>query len=522
MSPSFHKSTQRLALAIIVAAPVLASAACAAPDASTEELGSNQSDLMIRINPGGGATLPPLKIGPGLAPPVTLPAYWDTGARTATSIGMGWYEPGGNPQTLVYRQRYDLDGNAVGGETLIKTFNGLPAGNADFTDSAATSDDQTGPDTDRMSCYRVVEKSGECGPSPAGATCVSTPLACAFTRGATPHSVGRVQLRIKASTVATAAAPGDHMQVRLQSPYYPYARTPSPRNNNTWLDSTQVDFVAGSNFAYDLRLANISDIADITQITVATPDGDGFCINELELLVDDTRAFFKSFGSNGVDCQWAYKSDQAGGSQVSIGFAELRRSADWQGYNPPNLGIGNQYASFVGYRGPEMIQYLDSVFGDALRNPANGHGDGAGFRDTHWTTTLAADRRHLHVAQHVVAQDFGWQGSVAADPTFDLVIHNDATCGFKHWCIAVENVDANSSFSGWSSLIPLIGAGIQAEVNSEANGEMQKAMTSMGANALNDPPAGFEYCFVTGHGVETPFSSQGFGAGSLTLCFQND
>lgn len=163
-------------------------------------------------------------------------------------------------------------------------------------------------------------------------------------------------------------------------------------------------------------------------------------------------AWLTSFGGNGVDCQWAYKSGEAGGSQVSISFGELRRSPDWQGYNPPNLGIGDRYASFVGYRAPELVQYLDAVFGDALRNPANGRGGGAGF-------------------------------------------------------------------SGWSSLIPLIGAGIQIAVNSEADGEMQKAMTSMGANALNDPPANFEYCFLTGQGVETPFSSQGFGAGSLTLCF---
>jgi len=322
------------------------------------------------------------------------------------------------------------------------------------------------------------------------------------------------------SSASTAAAPGDHVQVRLQSPYYPYALMPIPRNNNTWLDSTQHDFVSSSNITYDLKTSNITDLSDITQITVATPSDDGLCINELELLVDNTRAFFKSFGSNGVDCQWAWKSDQIGGSLVTVPFGELRRDPTWQNWHPPNLSPQpGGYASFAGYRKDELISYLDSVFGDALRNPANGRGDDAGFRDTHWTTTQWIDSLKIHVIQHVIAQDLGWQGDVAADPSYDLVIHNDATCGTKHWCIAVENVEANSSFSGWSSLIPIIGAAIQIAVNSEADGQMQTAMTAMGGSALNDPPSGFEYCFPS-RIQDQPFGSQGFEVpGSLTLCW---
>lgn len=524
----FRSLTQRLALAVVAIAPALASAACAAPAADAdadaradagpaEQLATGESELRPRLdlNP---LTVPVFELGE--EPLVKLPAYWDAYSRTSTTIGVGWYEPGGNPQTLLYRQRYDLDGQPVGPETLIKSFTGLPKGNAGFTDSPETSADGAGPETDRLTCYRLVEKSGLfCGRSREGENCVSTQRACAYTQAATPHKVGRVQLRIKTSSAATAAAPGNHVEVRLQSKYFPYALMPIPRKNSTWLDSTLYDFTSGSDITYDLKLGGISDLSDITQITVATPDDDGFCINELELLVDNTRAFFKSFGEDGVGCEWAHKSGEIGGSVVSIPFAELRRSPDWQGFNPPNLGIGSTYASFVGYRAPELIAQLDAVFGDALRNPANGRGDDAGFLNTNWTTTSVDNRRKLHVVQHVIAQDLGWQGNVAADPSYDLVIHHDATCGTKNWCIRVENVEANSSFSGWSSLIPLIGAGIQIAVNSEADGEMQKAMTAMGGSSLNDPPSGLEYCFLTGVGVESPFKSHGFGAGSLTLCF---
>jgi len=522
--------SQRLALAVVAIAPALASAACAAPaedadaDASAradagpaEQLATSESELRPRLNLNP-MTAPLLRFEE--APLVYAPAYWDAGTRTATTIGVGWYEPGGNAQTAIYRQRYDLDGVPVGPETLIKTFYGLPKGSTGFTDSPETSDDGAGPETDRLTCYRLVERAGAACGQNRQKDCISTQLACAYTQAATPHTVGRVQLRIKTSTAATAAAPGDHVEVRLQSKFFPYALMPIPRKNSTWLDSTQYDFTSGSDITYDLKLGGISDLSDITQITVATPNDDGLCINELELLVDNTRAFFKSFGADGVTCEWAHKSGEIGGSQVSIQFGELRRSPDWQGFNPPNLSpFSDRYASFVGYRAPELIAQLDAVFGDALRNPANGRGDDAGFQNTHWTTTRADSRRKLHVVQHVIAQDLGWQGNVAADPSYDLVIHHDASCGNKSWCIRVENVEANSSFSGWSSLIPLIGAGIQIAVNSEADGEMQKAMTAMGGSSLNDPPNGLEYCFITGRGVESPFTSLGFGAGSLTLCF---
>lgn len=396
----------------------------------------------------------------------------------------------------------------------MKTLAGLPAGPASFVDSAETSDDHTAPDADRKVCYLLQEKNGECGPSPGGETCIYSGVECVYTRAVTPHPVGRVQLRIKMSSAATAAAPGDHVEVRLQSPFYPYASLPRPRGNSTWVDSSGADFTSGFEHTYDLNLKEISDLSDINQITIATPDEDWLCINELELIADNTTAFRKSFGA---DCIGAWNSDALDGSVASISFAELRRSPEWQAFNPPNLfQFGSTPHTFVGYRADELIAMLDAKWGHELRNPANDHGADAGLRSQP-TTTQRINIRRLRVRGHVIAQDWGGNGNVAADPEYDLVIHNDASCAPKEWCVSVEAIEGNSSSSGWWAIIPGLGALIQAGINSSANGEIANALRAMGGSSVDAPPAGTEYCFPTETERSAVFS-QGFGTGSFTLC----
>jgi hypothetical protein len=321
------------------------------------------------------------------------------------------------------------------------------------------------------------------------------------------------------SSAATAAAPNDHVEVRLQSPFYPYASLPRPRGNSTWIDSTGSDFTSGFEHTYDLNLKEVSDLSDINQITIATTDEDWLCINELELLADNTTVFRKSFGADGVGCIGAWNSDDLlNGTVASIGFAELRRSADWQAFNPPNLTpfIATPH-TFVGYRADELIAMLDSKWGHELRNPANDHGPGAGLRNMP-TTTQRIDIRRMRVRSHVIAQDWEGNGNVAADPEYDLVIHNDASCAPKEWCVSVEAIDGNSSSSGWWAIFPVLGSLIQAGINSSANGEIANALRAMGGSSVDAPPAGTEYCFPTEIGERSFFLNLGFGTGSFTLC----
>jgi hypothetical protein len=467
------------------------------------------------IQTGGTAT------GEIWAPVVTPPGHVVINGRTSSSVGLGWYEVAQNDFTLIYRQPYNNDGYPVGAFTLIKTLSNLTPGPHSFIDSADTTDDQSSPNADQLYCYFIKERHGpSCSHTVGGYSCASSPTVCAYTQAATPKSVGRAQLRIKASTASTADAQNNRIQVRLQSPYVPFGDTPYPRQNSSWIDSTNVDFTAGSNYTYDLLLGGISDKSDITQIAIASPDSDGFCVNEVELLVDNTRAFFKSFGANGVDCQWIYRSGSFDGKQLSIRFGELRQSSDWINFNPPNLGQSfGTVASFVGYRPPEFIAMLDSVLANRLKDPANNHGEGTGFRDSNSTVTTRTNRRTMHVVQHITAKDFGWIGDVAANPAYDLVIHNGATCAPKNWCVTVENLEPGASSLGWWNLFPVVGIAISAAINSSANGQMKKAMSSMGGNSLDDPPAGTEYCFPNATNERSLFYSQGFDDGSFTLCF---
>lgn len=273
-----------------------------------------------------------------------------------------------------------------------------------------------------------------------------------------------------------------------------------------------------------LALGRGLGLSDITMITIATPDGDDLCISEIELLADNTSAFSKSFGSG---CAVTVHSDDAlNGKVVNVPFGELRRSASWQNFHPPSVSPNSTYASFGGFRGPEMISYLDAVMADQLKNPANKRGTDAGLIDGYPTTSTWINRHTLRVNQHIVAQDEGWNGDISADTTFDLVIHrNDGVCGSAmQSCIKVENVHASSSFSGWSSFIPVIGIGIAAVVDNVASGEIQNALAAMGATSIGAPPTGYDFCFVSGAPgvVETPFAGKGFGAGSMTLCFLNE
>ena len=115
-------------------ASVTAISGCAVP---TEEDTVTAQGQALKISPlgprlgGGGLVitdpLPP--VGPTYAQPVSMPGYFSAGGRSSNSATVGWYETGSpiNPETLIYRQQYDLDDNPVGPPKLIKTLVALPA-----------------------------------------------------------------------------------------------------------------------------------------------------------------------------------------------------------------------------------------------------------------------------------------------------------------------------------------------------------------------------------------------------------
>jgi antimicrobial peptide system SdpB family protein len=506
----------------------LASAACAGEAGDAETVGQSAAALKI-INPNP-SPIPPV-IGPGgggYAPiPVYPPTVFSAGA-TSNTVTLSWNEHGGNGQTILYRQLYDLAGNPTGSLTAIHTFTALPAGPVTYTDSNAVlrlqapikgalgvggiipALDPIQPD--RQIGYQIVEvASGYAGCEyvPGGSTCASASID-AYTQSTIPYGAGRAELQIGVAA-ATSHASSLHLRTELSA------------WNATWLDSTHGDFTPGSSITYDLLTDYIDVRSDILFLDLWTPDNDGVCINDIRLKIDNTTTFHQSFST----CQWVGN----GGNEIMIPFPALRSNAAWQSYAPHVFTTSNNVpVTFVGFDGPGLIQHLDAAVGDALKNPIPTPADGANATLGSPTTISRTDATHLHVQQHLVNLQVEWDdinfGTVSADPSYDLVIHHaDSAC--TGWCVALENASGNTSYGWAGAILDVLTLGVVPIIEHEVNNHLQNALSGM-KNSLPNPD-GFGYCFVPtqiDHGdpgpVEASYWDDGtavpFGLGSLTIC----
>jgi hypothetical protein len=477
-------------LGLVLASP-LTIAACTN---AGESVGASNSALNGVVNPiggsgGGGIVTNP---GGGWAPVPVYPASsFRVVATTSGSVTVGWTEPGGNGQTILYRQLYDLSGNPTGDLEPLVTFNALSAGAQTFTDQNPTfyrfglgGSGFSAPmpiQPDRQIAYQLVEVASGysgCEYTHGGQTCAGSALIDAFTQGSTPFGVGRAQLRVQVSD-ATGGSSSLHVRAELAA------------SNATWLNSTQGDFQIGSNIVYDLKTDALDSRSDIQLIDLWSPDSDGICVSQLELLVDNTTTFEQVFPT----CQWVGQ----GGSEILIPFPALRSSAQWQAYTPQQFPGSTPEApvTFIGFDSQGLISYLDSIVGDQLKDeiPTAADGFNAGLGAP--TTISRTDSTHLHVQQHLVNLDVVWDGTdfgtVSADPSYDLAIHDaDATCA--GWCVAVENASGNSSYGWEGAILDLINVAIAPIIEHEVNDRLESALSRV--SSLTSPGAINGYCFA--------------------------
>jgi len=349
-------------------------------------------------------------IGPGMIGPIgPIEPEIDTGVRqpldftiggyTMTEVGMRWWNTAA-PQTQVWR--------SVNGATwsVIHVFGPLPD-NAyvDFRDM------QAGPNTEN--CYRISVSDGN-----SSSSSMRTPIRCAITRDGRNLSVHRLQLRLRIANVADAGT-DDSLEVRLQSPSWlvPTVTNWRPAGNSTWVDSTANDFERNTNRTYDLMLTNVSEVSDITQITLAKPGSDGLCVAGLELLSNGLPVHSRTYGDTASTCA------PVGGSTVlSVDFSELRSGPEWS-------LLGN--VIFSGFNGAALRSIIQAQFGHAL------HGMGE-LRNGSAITTTRANEGRLNVFVPIRVYDVPVLGDVDSNVRFDLVL----TPAGK---LSIENVDADSS-----------------------------------------------------------------------------
>jgi hypothetical protein len=397
-------------------------------------------------------------IGPQIDPGVHQPLDFTIGSYTTTEVGMRWWNTAA-PQTKVLR--------SINGGTwaIIHTFGPLPD-NAyiDFRDSQATANTEN--------CYRVSVSDG----TGFGAE-FHTPLRCVITREVRPNinlSVHRLQLRLRVANVANAGT-DDPLEVRLQSPSWlvPTVTNWRPAGNSTWVDSTANDFERNSNRVYDLMLNNVSELSDVTQITLAKPGSDSLCVAALELLSNGQLAYAHTYGDTASTCA------PVGGSTVlSVDFAELRSSAPW-------LAMGE--VTFSGFDGASLRSIIQAQFGHAL------HGAGE-LRNGGTITTTRANEGRLNVFVPIRVYDAPVLGDVDSDVSFDLML----TSAGK---LSVENVDADSS-DVLGYFLPIVGWKILNETSQRIESKLG-AMHPSGGGASSI--AQTHPCFTQDGGVGVCF-----------------
>jgi hypothetical protein len=105
-------------------------------------------------------------------------------------------------------------------------------------------------------------------------------------------------------------------------------------DNSTWIDYARDDFEAGDNYTYDLLLMNVRTVRDLQHLSVRKTGDDGWCIDNLTLLINGYPIYYRSFESSTTRCRWM-DSDQWGVLSFTISSSTLRSSAYWRGFQAP-------------------------------------------------------------------------------------------------------------------------------------------------------------------------------------------
>ncbi len=179
------------------------------------------------------------------------------------------------------------------------------------------------PDTEYR--YRVRVQS----PVRSSATARHNQVVCR-TRSAVELPVLRAQVRIRVADVADAGS-DDGLQIKLNSPLPTYL----PRGNSTWLDvpprmidddvfAYRDELARGSDTTYDLIVFDLSNLNDITMLSLSKPGDDALGIAEVELLVNHRRVFHKFFGETTATCLWLDQGEAGGPPSYAAWAQELR------------------------------------------------------------------------------------------------------------------------------------------------------------------------------------------------------
>jgi hypothetical protein len=148
------------------------------------------------------------------------------------------------------------------------------------------------------------------------------PSGVAYAAAADNMQVWRAQVRLVTGNGNLHADTDDDIQVALSDA------------NRTWLDYGRNDFEVVDDFTYDLLLTNVRTLADIEYLTVQKTGTDGWCVDNLTLLINGQAIYYRSFRSSTALCHWV-DADDGHSPTFTISRSTLRSHALWQGYTTP-------------------------------------------------------------------------------------------------------------------------------------------------------------------------------------------
>lgn len=117
--------------------------------------------------------------------------------------------------------------------------------------------------------------------------------------------------------------------------------------------------VANFEFTYDLDLTEVSELTDITMLTIEKQGTDALGIASISLQVNGVEVFDKFFGETASTCLWIDEGDGYF-PNYTIFHSELRAHRKWQAY----IGSPPQPSPIIS--NAEVVSRVEGVIGDFL------------------------------------------------------------------------------------------------------------------------------------------------------------
>ena len=239
-------------------------------------------------------------------------------------------------------------------------------------------------------------------------------VVCSYTRERPSRSVYRAQLVLRTASGSDDGT-DDPVNVALNRRYlgalYEYlAGDEQPFGNMTRLDRPGDDHERGAVEVYDLNLSRISDLGDITEISIEKDGDDMWCLSGVALVINDETLFSEDFSP----CRRATNE-----SVLYVSHEDLRAAPAWASYRtnlvPADAAtrlLNGQTVPILEISRGDLEKRIEGVVGDSIS------GNSLEWRGSKGVEETPVDERTAHVELDLQADVTGPNPSV--DIGFDL------------------------------------------------------------------------------------------------------